>query len=516
MDGIVRTLVVWCPDWPVVAAGFGGDEPVAVLSSGRVTACSAVARERGVTLGMRRRSAEARCAGLTVVQRDEPHEARAFEPVVAAVARLAPSVEVTRPGLLALATRGPARYHGGERALSAAVAEAARDALQKACGVAVPIGTGVADGPFAATLAARRGVVVPPRASAEFLSGFPVDVLDRPDLADLLVRLGVGTLGAFAALAPALVAARFGTDGELAHRLARGLDGRALASSPPPSEFVAEAELDPPAERVDVAAFAGRRLGDDLAAQLAARGLECTLLTIEAETEHGESLRRHWRADVAFGSESMGERLRWQLDGWLSGTVAEDAPSAGITRLSFRASEVVAAGGEQLGFWGGISEADRRAIRGLDRLRGMLGEGRVFTGALVGGRGPGDRVALVTWGDGAPEKKEKGGPWPGRHPDPAPAVVHRAACWAQVSDRAERPVEVSARGRLNALPELVALEGRPARAVVAWAGPWLLDERWWDPRAGRRRARFQLLTEDGAAYLCFVEGNRWFVEATYD
>jgi protein ImuB len=52
--------------------------------------------------------------------------------------------------------------------------------------------------------------------------------------------------------------------------------------------------------------------------------------------------------------------------------------------------------------------------------------------------------------------------------------------------------------------------------VVAWAGPWLLDERWWDPRAGRRRARFQLMGEDGTAHLCFIEGNQWWIEATYD
>jgi protein ImuB len=63
---------------------------------------------------------------------------------------------------------------------------------------------------------------------------------------------------------------------------------------------------------------------------------------------------------------------------------------------------------------------------------------------------------------------------------------------------------------------MVSVEGGPVSAVVAWAGPWLLDERWWDPRAGRRRARFQLVGEDRTAYLCFVERNQWWVEATYD
>lgn len=515
MGGVVRTLVAWCPDWPVTAAGFEAEVPVAVVVAGRVVACSAAARERGVVLGMRRRAAEAHCAGLCVLQRDEAREARRFEPVIAAVAALAPEVEATRPGLLSLATRGPARYHGGEEPLCAEVAEQAQAAMIAACGVSAPVvQAGIADGSFAASLAARRHVVVPPSGTARFLAPFSVGVLGRPELADLLVRLGIGTLGAFAELDETRVAARFGPDGALAHRLARGLDDRPLRSVLLGAELVTVAEIDPPAERVDVAAFAGRRLGEELMARLEAEGLACTLLTIEAETEHGERLARRWRADLDLDASAMGERLRWQLEGWLSGTAAE-MPSAGVVRLSFQASEVVPAVGRQDGFWGGVSAADRRAVRGLDRIRGMLGPDAVFTGALAGGRGPGERATLVAWGDTRPEALASG-PWPGAHPAPPPALVHRVPRSAVVTDHTGQRVVVSARGCLSALPERVSVEGGPPSAVVAWAGPWLLDERWWDPRAGRRRARFQLLAEDQRAYLCFVERNAWFVEATYD
>src|SRR5580700_2565753 len=172
MGRVIRTLVAWCPDWPVVAAGFGEDEPVAVLASGRVMACSAAARDKDVAIGMRWRAAEGRCAALVTVMRDEAREARAFEPVVAAITTLVPEVEVTRPGLLSLATRGPARYHGGDRALAAAVGDVAREAMAAACGVAASVRVGVADGPFAAALAARREVVVPRSHTAEFLAPF--------------------------------------------------------------------------------------------------------------------------------------------------------------------------------------------------------------------------------------------------------------------------------------------------------------------------------------------------------
>ena len=52
-------------------------------------------------------------------------------------------------------------------------------------------------------------------------------------------------------------------------------------------------------------------------------------------------------------------------------------------------------------------------------------------------------------------------------------------------------------------------------AVTGWAGPWPLDERWWEPTAHRRLARFQVVTADGAAHLVLAEHRAWWVAATY-
>ena len=160
--------------------------------------------------------------------------------------------------------------------------------------------------------------MVPSGRSAGFLAPFPVRVLDRPDLADLLVRLGLATLGDLAALPAGTVLARFGTDGALAHRLARGQDERPLAARTPPPELAVAAELDPPAERVDMAMFVAKSLADELHELLAARGLACTRVAIEAETEHGEHLVRLWRHDGALTSRAIAERVRWQLEGWMA------------------------------------------------------------------------------------------------------------------------------------------------------------------------------------------------------
>jgi len=52
-----------------------------------------------------------------------------------------------------------------------------------------------------------------------------VGALDRQELADLLARLGIRTLGEFGALPVREVLGRFGVDGAACHRVARGVEG---------------------------------------------------------------------------------------------------------------------------------------------------------------------------------------------------------------------------------------------------------------------------------------------------
>ena len=242
-----RTLVVWCPDWPVVAAGVEPEVAAAVVVTNRVVATSTGARRDGVHVGQRRRAAQAACPALVVVASDPSREARAFEPVIAALEAFTPIVELTEPGSCACATRGPSRYAGGDDMLAARVHGAVLTALGETVGVAGPPGVGLADGVFAATLAARRSaqtaapLVVAAGQSAAFVAPFPVDVLadalaEATELVGVLPRLGVRTLGEFAALSLADVVGRFGAVGQIAHRLASGGDSRPLAARRPPDD----------------------------------------------------------------------------------------------------------------------------------------------------------------------------------------------------------------------------------------------------------------------------------------
>ncbi|RKN50804.1 DNA polymerase Y family protein [Micromonospora endolithica] len=401
-DEPLRTLLLWCPDWPVVAAeivdGTPATGPVAVLHANRVVACSERARAEGVRRGLRKREAQGRCPQLTAVDHDPGRDARAFEPVVAAVEELVAGVEVVRPGACAVPARGPSRYLGGEEAAAERIVEH----VAQACAVESQIG--IADGVFAAGLAARGGHVVPPGGTPEFLADLPVEALGRPALADLLRRLGVRTLGDFAALPAGDVLARFGFDGALAHRLAAGRDHRPLAVRRPPVDLTVTAGYDEPLDRVDAAAFAARALAEQLHDRLAGHGLACTRLGIEAVTAHGQELHRVWRHDGLLTAAAIADRVRWQLDGWLSGGTGRSGarpsrPTSGIIRLRLVPDGVLARSGLQAGLWGETGEERERAHRALSRVQGILGPEAVLTAVLGGGRSPADQVRLVPWGD---------------------------------------------------------------------------------------------------------------------
>jgi protein ImuB len=210
----------------------------------------------------------------------------------------------------------------------------------------------------------------------------------------------------------------------------------------------------------------------------------------------------------------VAQRVRWQLDGWLSRPHA--VSRGGVVRLRIAPDEVVADAGRQQGFWGGTTEADERARRAVARVQGMLGNDAVQVPERQGGRAPGEEYRLVDPDAAGREPVPEPPPWPGRLPAPHPAVVPRRSTMADLVDDEGRMVTVSGRGVLSGAPRRLSIGGGPWRAVRAWAGPWLYDERWWDPVGHRRRARFQVVLDDDTAHLVVREAEQWWAEATYD
>jgi protein ImuB len=540
-------MVVWCPDWPVAAAAPAGEEadaPLAVVVADRVVACSPAARAAAVRRGQRLHRARRDCPELRALPRDEEREARLFEQVLLLLEGFVPRVEVLRPGLCAFPVRGPARYFGGEGPLARQIMEAlaaAGSGVGSGSGSGSGIGSGsgvgsgsgsgvgsgfrcrigVAEGVFAGELAARTGRLVPAGGTAEFLADYPAAVLERPDLVDLLGRLGIHTLGAFAALPSADVLNRFGADGAVAHRLARGLEPRPLDLRVEGPDLSAGQRFEPPETSAEPLVFAAKAVADRLHAGLAAAGLVCGRVAVEARSADGRQLSRLWRHEGELSAPALAERVRWQLQAWAD-SGAWDAASAGITELRLLPEQLAPDTGRQLALWG-ESTAERKVARAAARVQALLGHHAVQRVEQRGGRGPAERVRRYPWGDrpepagppasaASPEE-----PWPGQLPDPAPAAVPRQPLPAEVRDAAGTPVTVDGRTMLSAPPATVAVPAasRPER-ITGWTGPWPAVEHWWDPSRGRRLARFQVTTADGRALLLTVEHGQWWLEAAYD
>lgn len=557
-----------CPHWAITAArqrrpDLAGAPIVIHARAGArdlVYDASEQARAEGVIVGMRRREAEARCPAAVLLAADPAGEARAFEPVARSLEAVTARVELAEPGRLVFPTRGPARYFGGDTKLAEAVRATVRavlapgrdtgahpgaDGAHPGADVA-EVRVGIADGRFTALLACGDDTIVAPGGARAFLAPLSVTALGDPALADLLERLGLTTLGAFAGLPAAAVLERFGPDGARRHAWACGLDGGAARLTVPPPDLTASMELEPPATRVDTAAFAAKTLADRLVAELVGQGLACTRVIVEAETEHGETLTRPWRHEEGFTPGPLAERVRWQLDGWLAANTVVvdegdvraqqdvdafagsglDSTTGALTRLTLIPDEVIAVPARQLGFFGGDAAAAARADRALSRVQGLLGYECVGTFVEQGGRTPAERARFVPWGEPREPVRPRrvGGeitPWPGAIPPPAPArVFPDRGVAAELLDGTGALVRVTGRGEARADPArlrcpTLALDG----AVRAWAGPWPCDVRWWDARDRCRGARWQVVVAGPAgdvACLVLVAGSRASVEALYD
>ena len=535
----VRTLVVWCADWPVVARRRPGgpSEPAAVR-----------ARQPGGGLlpprpGPRGCDVGHAPAGgpgpLPRPRRPRPRPRPRRPGLRAGGGRagrpLTPRVEVVAPGHARLPHPGPVALLRRRRGPG-------RPAAGLAAEVLGPTGHGPAwaspTGPSPPLLAARaapghrarrRGAA---GASPAFLAPLPVGAAraapGRPT--------SWSTCSAASGCAPSAPwpPCRRRRRRPLRHRRGgRPPPGRrarrAAARRPhPPPDLAARVELDPPAERVETAAFVARALADELAGRPRRRwpGLH------PGARRGRDRARRAPRAAVA-GRRPAGRRRSppapsptgsaGSSTGWLDGTAGAPADRRHHpARLV--PDEVVAATGRQLGFWGGAAGADERAVRAVARVQGLLGPeavprarvaGRAVAGR-AGGAGPGRRRRPRR---GARRRSPAAG-WPAAVAGRAAGARRRPPC-ADGAGAAERASTADRR-------RPVGVDGRGAaqrRARPGWRG----RGRWWrGPGRGRWRSgggtpaataagpASRSSTADGAAHLLALEGGRWRVEATYD
>jgi protein ImuB len=204
---------------------------------------SPAAEAFGVVPGMRVGEALARCPELRLVPPDPDGVRSLWRRALDRLERIGAACESDREGEAFFEADGLRGIHGGLDG----VLEAARVAVGRGARI------GCAPGRFSAYAAAlrvrprrRSTVTVEPRTVRSFLAPLPVGLLrSRPGLEhlpELLERLGIRTLGEFAALPPPAVAERFGHPGLLALDLTHGRD-TPLEPRRPPEPVVERLEL---------------------------------------------------------------------------------------------------------------------------------------------------------------------------------------------------------------------------------------------------------------------------------
>ena len=521
----MRVLVVWCPDWSVVAAlgeaGLPAAAPAAVLAGHRVEVCNQPARATGVRRGQRQRDAQARCPELALLRANPDRDARAFEPVLTTVEDLRPGVAALRPGLLAV--RAPGRWFGTEEHAAATVCQELVES-----GV-WDVRLGIADDLFTAEQAARTVEtqgwrIVRPGGSAAFLRRLPVEALEADgaqgrEVVSLLRRLGLVTLGDLAELPGDAVEQRLGRYGGTVWRRVRGADPASFHARSAPPELHLDVSFEPPLDSVEAVTFSVRTTAERFVEQLAHHQLVATALRIEAESDGSVVSSRTWLHPRFFTARDLVDRVHWQLQSPQSAALRSRKDSgvvqAPVERVRFvpDAVEPAAAHGETL--WG--RSGDDLVERGVARVQGMIGFDAVRRPVLQGGRSPASRQATVPWGERPVDLRPVDRPWPGRVPGPAPVRVFPDPLPAEVVDDGGRPVAVTDRGAVTAPPCRFRL-GRadlPWQPVTAWAGPWPTDDSWWSGGRGLT-ARFQVVGADGRAWLLVCDADGWSLEAGYD
>ena len=554
-----RLAVLRCLDWSAVVAAKNSTTPCAVIHAQRVISRTPAAMRYGVQVGMRRRHAQALCPDIEIVAHQPSRDRTAFDAVVRVVNELVPLIEVSEPGLIVFAARGPSRYMGGDGPMASKIVEALKTSVADNRSAALLVGVGVAGSRLAAQIASHASAmasssanlfvpyVVEPDKTNEWLAPQSVRVLGEfasinRETISLLERLGLNTLRDVCALSESVLAGRFGELGVELHRLSRGDEQYPLAVVPHPPEHLCIEKFDEPVSDQQIIINSVQRMAVAFTEYYSVHGSVCVRIVISFESESGKRSERLWYRPQGLTTSAIIENAKWQLEAWLASQLAADISgdpeshalenyaleNYGLVRVQLIADEVRTDTAQQLRLWGGSTQTDETATQAISRLSELLGSSAVQVAKWQGGRDVLDSYELVsathaqTIGSASNHEQISAQKWRGALPNPSPSVVYSEPIQVQINDQFGKLLSVSARHELSASPVSVII-GSTHYKVNSWAGPWPVEERWWDSARSRRLVRLQLvcekITADSAlqilAMLAILEHGEWTVAAIY-
>lgn len=488
---MARFLSVWSPNWPITCLrrrrrSEPPAEPFALVETAanarRLTAVSEEAAALGVRPGQTLADALALEPGLNVHDADPEADLAALEGLCDWCVRFSPAVAVDPPDGLALDVSGISRLWGGE-------AELIEDLRLRFDRAGIPVRAAVADTLGAAWALARYGTSnSAPGGERTLLSSLPVEALRLdPEDAASLVRLGIGTVGALAALPRAELARRFGPGVRLRLDQALGEASEALKFRRPLSPFFERVSFVEPISAPEDLARVTSDLTAAMAVRLASRGQGARRFELGFHRLDG-------RAEIVHVGTAQPGRDGKRLAKLFQPKLETVDLGFGIETATLYASDPESLADQQSQLSeGGVREAASEFEGLIDRLANRLGEDRIWRVEPYESWFP-ERAAARA----APLAPPSGKTWPNDRPRPVRLFLRPEPIEAMAPVPDDPPVQFRWRGRLH----------RVRRAE----GPERLAQEWWrkrwegQPEVEKVRDYYRVEDVEGARFWIFRSG----------
>ena len=290
--------------------------PVAIvdpeLSATDIFQCTPAAENAGVTGGLTPAQAMARCQNLKILARSPAREKSATEILLQTAFTFSPNIELTALGVCTiemkrLGLQGKAAMQARAGKIIEALARFDLDAK-----------IGVAPTPELALLAAQGGESISVIEAVEtFVKNLPVGCLQpTPEIAGILARWGIQTVGQFLSLGRNNVAARLGAEALELFKLVSRESARPLRLVSPPEHFSEQIEFENEVETLEPLIFVLNRFVEQLTARLEALYLVAGVLELNLGLSSGEQYNHVFKIPSPTGkAEILFRMLQTHLEG---------------------------------------------------------------------------------------------------------------------------------------------------------------------------------------------------------
>ncbi|HMD03499.1 MAG TPA: DNA polymerase Y family protein [Candidatus Baltobacteraceae bacterium] len=449
------------------------------LERGHIVDLDDAAYALGARAGMTLVQAAASAREAAVVVDDLRRDRELWDEALEALDVASPLVEDAAEGVAFLEMRGIAGTP--EQWL-----DAVRHALTP---LGLPLRIALGPNPFVSRAAAlvADGTIVRHGEERALLEPLPLRILDCDEATIARLRLlGIETLGSLAALPHGPFVRRFGPAASCWHAQARGQGERPLVPRRRALRIDRTRYGEGSAEREDQLLFALRSLVTQVAEDIAYVGKRCArlVLTLECEDASTHDVVTTLARPTA-QAQTMLDLLRVKLEG-----MTLSAPVAGMRLGAERLEE----GGAPLSLFTQTDPDPESIAIALARLEAALGPGHAFHARVNQDFRDEARAAYEPFN---PEQ-----------------IMQRTQEQTRPQDAAPFTYRILPPESIEVRVHEGMLSSVDGRSVLEYAGPWRVDERWWDQHL--ERDEYDVFLADGALWRIASDELGWSLLGVYD